>query len=218
MGEFVEALLEFGVADFVGEEVLELLAHVAGEASEEALHLAHLLLHPGDEFIERLRGVLAEEVAVLLHEAVEVGLLAGHLVLQHPVEVLRHPLEAVEVLGGHVGDLVGEVLEEGVHHGLAQGFDEFAEAGLGLGVHELIILEPADLSGGVFGEFVEELLLAVGDVAEHVGEFGVGDVALVLALAAGVALPAFAGLIPPALVGGLALPGGAFRRRFAVGG
>jgi len=52
----------------------------------------------------------------LLHELVEVGLLAGQAVLEHLVEVADHVLHALKVFGGHVCDLLVHVLEEGVHH------------------------------------------------------------------------------------------------------
>ena len=55
-----------------------------------------------DQLVERLRRVVAEEVAVLLHEAVEVGLAAGHLLGEHLVEVADHLLHARHVFGRHV--------------------------------------------------------------------------------------------------------------------
>ena len=57
-----------------------------------------LALHLLDQLVEGLRRVVAEEVAVLLHEGVEVRLAALHLVLQHLVEVADHLLHALPCL------------------------------------------------------------------------------------------------------------------------
>ena len=51
-GEFGEAVHHAGVGHAVVHEVLELLAHVAGEGVHEVLHHGGLLLHLFDEFIE----------------------------------------------------------------------------------------------------------------------------------------------------------------------
>ncbi len=51
-------------------------------------------------------GLRPEEVAVLLHELIEVGLAAGHLLREHLVEVLDHLLQALHLLRRHVGDLL----------------------------------------------------------------------------------------------------------------
>ena len=104
-------------------QLAELLAHVGGQRIEHVLHLRSLLLHLLDQLVERLRRVVAEHVAVLVHEAVEVGLLAATALLQHLVEVLHHLPRPVHVLFRHVLQHLREVVEEGVHHRLLQLFE-----------------------------------------------------------------------------------------------
>ena len=78
---------------------MELAAHIGGQAVQQALHGGDLVLHLGDEILQALGWVRPEEVAVLLHERIEVRLAAGHLLREHLVELADHLLEALHVLG-----------------------------------------------------------------------------------------------------------------------
>ena len=149
---------------------MELLAHVGRETVEQALHGGDALLHLLDKLVKALRRVVAKEVAVLLHEALEIGLAAGHLLRQHGVQVAQHLLHACHLFRAHVRDLLVEVLEEGVHQRLLQHLHQLLELGAGLGVHELVVLELFDAAAGVFGQIVEGVLLAFRDGLEHLGE------------------------------------------------
>ena len=88
------------------------------------------------------------------------------------VEVLDHVAHEVHVLGGHVLDGLGDVVGEAVEHLLAEGVEEFLVFLLGVGVHEFVVAEAAELAGGVVGEIVEGALFAFDDVVEHLGELG----------------------------------------------
>ena len=117
-----------------------------------------------------MRRVVAKEVAVLLHEGLEIGLAAGHLLGQHGVEVAQHLFHAGHLFRPHVGDLLVEVLEESVYERLLQHLHQLLELGAGLRVHKLVVLKLFDAAAGVFGQVVEGLLLAFGDGLEHLGE------------------------------------------------
>jgi len=150
-GQLAQLVPKLRVADFVHEQVLELLAHVGRHGVEQVLHLRHLALHLLDQLFEILGRVVAEKVAVLLHELVEVRLAAGHLLGEHLVQVADHVLHALHVLGRHVRDLGLEVAEEGIHHGLLQHLHKLLELRLGLGVHELVVLQLFHLAAEVLG-------------------------------------------------------------------
>ena len=140
------------------------------QAVEEALHGRDARLHLLDQLIEVLWRVVTEEVAVLLHEAIEVGLAAGHLLGEHPVEVVHHLLHARHVFWAHVGDLLLEVLEQAVHHGLLQHLHQFLVLGGRLRVHELVLLQALDLAAGVLWQVVQLLLLLLHDLLQHFGQ------------------------------------------------
>ena len=74
----------------------------------------------------RLR-VAGEEVAVALHEPVEVGLLAALALLEHLVELVEHVLHLRHALGGHVLHALGQLVEVALHQLLAQLVHELLE-------------------------------------------------------------------------------------------
>jgi hypothetical protein len=101
-----------------------------------------------------------------------------------------------------------------------EGLHQLLEAVLGLGVHELVVLELLDLARHVLRQPLEELALALRDVAEHLGELGLVVARARLARLAGLArlgrralgralplagLPAPAGLLAAVALLGLAL-------------
>ena len=139
-----------------------------------------------------MRRVWSEEIAVLLHELLEVRLAAGQAIAEHLVEVFHHLLHARHVFGRHVGDLVVHVLEEGLRHRLLQHLHQFGEFVLRLRIHELVVLQLLHRAANVRWQAREEVLLAVGDVLEHLGEL------IVLAARAGLLLTAW--LLPARLV------------------
>ena len=117
--------------------------------------------------------MFAEHVAVLLHEAVEVRLLAAHALRHQVVQVAHHVLHALQIALGHLLDHLLHVVEEAVGHRLAQLLHQFLELVLRLRVQELVVLELLHLRGRLWWQVVEELLLPLGDAAEHVVELGV---------------------------------------------
>ena len=133
-----------------------------------AMHLQQLV---------EVLGVLGEEVAVALHEAVEVGLLAVGPLLEHLVELGHHVLHALHVLGGHVLHTIGHLVDVLLHQLLAQLVHQLLELLARLAGRELVVLEPLDLAGEI-GRHEVELQVAIGDDL-------VGD--LLAALVAGLA-------------------------------
>ena len=158
------------VAHLIHEQVLKLLSHLRRQAVEQVLHARRLLLHLGDQLLQRLRRVRAEEIAVLLHELLEVRFAARHLLGEHLVQVLHHLLHPRHIFRRHIGDLLGDVLEEGLHHRLLQHLHQLLEFMLSLRIHELVVLQLLDLAWRVLGQPFEELLLALRDAVQQLGE------------------------------------------------
>ena len=90
--------LEVHVLHELVAEVLELLSLLGRHGVEHLLGLRHPLGHDLKQLVEGLR-VLREEIPVALHESVEVGLLTVGPLLEHPVELRHHVLQALHVLG-----------------------------------------------------------------------------------------------------------------------
>ena len=117
-----------------------------------------------------MRRVVAEHVAVLVHEGVEVRLLAAHALDQHVVEVAQHLLHALDVALGHLVDHLRDILEERLGHGLLELLEQLLEFVSRLLVEELVALQRLDLARRLLGHLFEELLLALDDAAQHLGE------------------------------------------------
>ena len=93
--------------------------------------------------------------------------LAATLALQHLVEVAHHLAHLLHVLGRHVGHHLAHVLEEAIHHRLLQLFEQFLVLLPRLIVFKLVLLEFLDLSGRVFRQTIDLLLLALQPLAQR---------------------------------------------------
>ena len=133
-------------------------------------------------------GVLGEEIAEALHEAVEVVLeaLVQHLValgrigdigrkllvgllalLQQAVQLGHHVLGPGQVLGGEVVHAVGHLVDVVLHELLAKLLHQVVKPLLGLRRGELIVLQLLDLAGQIRRQHVElELALSHGFVGD----------------------------------------------------
>ena len=108
-----------------------------------------------EQLVEVL-GVLGEEVAVALHEAVEVGLPAGGALLEHLVELGEHVLGALHLPRGHgFAHGPGHLVEPALGELLAQLVDELLELLPRLARRELVLLQLAHQAGQVGREEVE---------------------------------------------------------------
>ena len=121
-------------------ERLELRALLGGHRVEQLLHLRHRLRHLLEQLVEVLR-VAGEEVAVALHEPVEVGFLAALPLLEHLVELVEHVLHLRHALGGHVLHALGQLVEVALHQLLAQLIHQLFEPLARGVVHELVLLQ-----------------------------------------------------------------------------
>ena len=131
----------------------------------------HLLAHPFEQVVERLRRIVAEHVAELVHEFFEARIFAGDLLHQHVVQRLQHVLHALDVAGRHLFDHTFDVVEERLRHGAAQLVQQFEEFALRVGVDELVLFERLDLPGSVRRQLVERFLRALRDpLHQIVGE------------------------------------------------
>ena len=100
-------------------EPLELRALLGRHRVEHLLHRGHRPRHLLEQLVEGL-GVAGEEVAVALHEAVEVGLLAALTLLEHLVELGEHVLHPRHLLGRDVLHALGHLVEVALHELAAQ--------------------------------------------------------------------------------------------------
>ena len=134
---------------------------------QHGLGCGHALRHDLEQFVEGL-GVLGEEVAEALHEALEVRFLTVGALLQHLVERRHHVLHAGHVLGRHVLHRTGELVHVLLHQLLTEPFGELLEALLCLRGQEVVRLEALDLACEVIGQHVEFQVPPVGGL---LGEF-----------------------------------------------
>ncbi len=115
----------------------------------------------------RRLGVAGEELAVAVHEAVEVGLLAAGTLLEHLVELGHHVLHRGHALGGEVLHALGHLVEVALHELLAQLVHQLLEP-LACGVvHELVVLQRLHAPGEVGRQLGELALAQLGDVFEQ---------------------------------------------------
>ena len=146
--------LEIHVLHELVAELLELLSLLGRHGVEHLLGLRHPLGHDLEQLVEGLR-VLREEIPVALHESVEVGLLTVGPLLEHPVELRHHVLQALHVLGGHVVDAFGDLIELLLHQLLAKLLHQLLELLAGLLALEVVVLQALHLAGEVGREHVE---------------------------------------------------------------
>ena len=147
-------------------ERLQLRALLGRHRVDQLLHLRHRLRHLLEQLVEALR-VAGEEVAVALHEAVEVGLLAALALLEHLVELVEHVLHLRHALRGHVLHALGELVEVALHQLLAQLVHQLLEPLARGVVHELVLLERLHLAREVGRELLELPAALLGDVFDE---------------------------------------------------
>ena len=111
---------------------------------------------PG-QLIEKLVEALhsREHPAPARHEAVDVGPPARRLLAQEPVEIAQHLPDGTGALGAHPLEPLLQLAEEALVHLLAQSQHELLELLPGLGIDELVALEPADRPAQVLRQCVE---------------------------------------------------------------
>ena len=96
-------------------------------------------------------------LAPLVLEVLEVRLPPLGAILEHPVEVLQHLPEPLEVLRSHALERLLHALHEGLQHLLAERLHQLLEEPPGFRIHELVLRELLDLPAGVVRELVEGL-------------------------------------------------------------
>ena len=101
LAELVDLPPQIHVVEQRVRHLLQLGALLGCHRVEELLHLRHRARHLLEQLVERLR-VVGEEVAETLHEAFEVGLLAGLALFEHVVELGEHVLHARQLLRRHL--------------------------------------------------------------------------------------------------------------------
>ena len=120
IGELLHLELELRVVEATSHELAELRALLRTQRVQERLRRGHLLAHLLQELVQVLRRIGAEHVAELVHEAVELGIVAGGAARQHLVQRPHHVLHALDVAVRHVLHHLFDVVEERLRHGLAE--------------------------------------------------------------------------------------------------
>ena len=169
--ELVDLPAQIHVVEQRVRHLLQLRPLLGRHRVEQLLHLRHRARHVLEQLVERLR-VVGEEVAEALHEALEVGLLAGFALLEHVVELGHHVLHARELLGRHLRHAFVELVEHRVEELLLQLLHQLFEVLARVVVHPVVLLEVAhaareigrqllELLAPLLRELVEQLLAAL---------------------------------------------------------
>ena len=140
--------------DLLGERP-ELGALLGRHRGQQPGHRRHPGGHLLEQLVERLR-VAGEEVAVALHEPLEVVGLAPLALLDHLVQLGEHVAEPGEVLGRHRSQPLGHAAEVRAHHLLADVLHQLVEGRLRLGIDEPVVAQLADPARDVGRKGVEE--------------------------------------------------------------
>ena len=127
-----------------------------------------MLLHLFHELVETLGRVVSKHLAELLHEAVEVGLLAGQFVLDHLVKGPHHFAGGSHVLFRHALDLVHHLLAHVLGHLALQRVQQVLELLLGLRVYEVIFQQLLYLTGRAFRKSVQLFPVVVSPFLQQV--------------------------------------------------
>ena len=126
LAELVHLPAQVHVLEQLLGEALQLRPLLGRHRVEHRLHRCHALRHDLEQLVEGL-GVLGEEVAEALHEALEVGLLAPFSLLEHLVELVEHVLHALHLLGVEVAHRAGHLVEVALRELLAELLDQLLE-------------------------------------------------------------------------------------------
>ena len=164
-GELVDLPAQVEVLEQRLRQPLQLGTLLGGHRVQQLLHLRHRLRHLLEQLVEGLR-VAGEEVAVLVHEALEVGLFATLALLEHLVEVGEHVLHALHLLGRHVLHAFGHLVEVALEQLLAQLVHQLLEPLAGCVVHEVVVLERLHPAGEIGRKLVELLPPLLGEILD----------------------------------------------------
>ncbi len=126
LAELIDLPPEVHVFEQLLRETLELRALLRGHRVEHRLHRGHALRHDLEQLVEGLR-VLGEEVAVALHEALEVGLLSPLALSEHLVQLGEHVLHPLHLRGIDVAHRAGHLVEVALRQLLAELVEQLLE-------------------------------------------------------------------------------------------
>ena len=135
-----------------------------GEALQERLELRGLPRQLVEELVEALDA--REHLAPAVHEALDVGLAARGLLSEEPVEVAHHVPETVRPLGAETLEALLELAEQALRHLLAEPEHQLLELAPGLGIDELVVLEPAHGAAQVLRQGIQRRAALVRDALE----------------------------------------------------
>jgi hypothetical protein len=166
--ELIELPAQVHVAEQLIAELLHLGPLLGRHRVEHRLHRRHATGHLLEQLLQRLR-VLREEVAELLHELLEPGVLATLLPVEHLVEGGEHVLHALHVARGHVLHALGHLVDHLLHELLAQPVEHLLETLLGLARLEVVGAQFAHLAGQVVRHEIESHVALGGHLAGGVG-------------------------------------------------
>src|SRR5215470_17977035 len=142
LAELLQRLLHPGIVEHRLLKLLELSALLWREALEERLHLRRLPRDLLEELIETLDA--REHLAPAIHESLDVGLSARGLLAEQAIQIAAHLLEAIRSLGPHALEALFQLAEQALRHLLTESEHQLLELLPGLGIDELVVLEPAN--------------------------------------------------------------------------
>ncbi len=170
VGEPGHLALQPGVAERVRHQPGQLLSLLRAERAQQPFRGGHPADQRVDQFLQVLR-VVGEQVAVALHELVEIGLgvLSARVGGQHLVQVAEHVLDPLHGLRIGVLQCLPHAAELAVEHLAAQQLPELLEGLAGRLRAPVVVGQPPDRLGRIGGQRVEVRLTQPGLVA-RVGE------------------------------------------------
>jgi hypothetical protein len=181
VGQLVDLPPQVHVLEQLLRQALELRPLLGRHRVEHRLHGGHLLCHLLEQLVEVLR-VAREEVAELVHEALECGLgvLARLAHLEHLVERAEHVLHARHVLRAHVAHRAGHLVEVALHELLLELVDQLVEALPRLRRGEVVVAQLTHHARQVGREHVELGATLGRDLLSDLGSALVARVACLL--------------------------------------
>ena len=149
-------------------ELLQLGTLLGRHRVHHRLHRGHAPGHLLEQLVEGL-GILREEVAELLHELLELRILASLALLEHLVEPGDHVFHVLQVFGRHALHGTRHLIDHLLRQLLADLVEQLLEPLRSLSRLEVVGLQFADFAGKVVGQHVEAEVAVGGCISCSLG-------------------------------------------------
>ena len=148
---------------------LQLRTLLLGHRIHQLLHGGRLLAHMLDQVLERT-DVVPEVVAPFVHELLEPRIFPAVPSLEHVVQIAHHLPRFRDLFRRHLAERLLHALEGLIHHLLLQLIHQLLELLPGLRIHEVVLLQPANLAGGIARQRIQLLVSLFGNGIEQVAK------------------------------------------------